>query len=102
MYIDDSLQMLAQSNVECYICHVFIGALAYADNVVLLAPTASAMHMLRVCEEYAINFSVKFNPSKSEYIVCEIHPKLKPTNVNRSIILLYADLTLRSLIVGHV
>ena len=34
-----------------YIWNVFVGALAYADDVVLLAPTHSAMRrMLRVCK----------------------------------------------------
>jgi len=31
------------SNVGCYIGTHFLGALAYADDIVILAPTASAM-----------------------------------------------------------
>jgi len=38
VYIDDLLQMLAQSNLGCYIDHMFIRALGYTDDVVLLAP----------------------------------------------------------------
>jgi len=44
VYIEDLLQMLAQSNMGCYIGQMFVRALAYADDVVLLALTASAMH----------------------------------------------------------
>ena len=43
--------------------------LAYADDLVLLAPTASAMrHMLSLCDEFALEFDVKFNASKSKCI----------------------------------
>jgi len=64
--IDGLLQRLYESGVGCYIGNVFIGALAYADDVVLLDPTHSAMgRMLRVCEDFAKDFCVKFNPTKS-------------------------------------
>ena len=50
----------------------FVGALAYADDIVLLAPTASAMRrMLNICEEYASHLPVLFNASKSKGIVCQ-------------------------------
>jgi len=96
VYIDDLLQTLAQSNVECYTGLVFVGALAYADDV-LLAPNATAnwqalqfqiaMHkILHICEKYAINLSANFYLSKSKCTVCEFHPKLKPANVNHIIV----------------
>lgn len=66
VYIDGLLQRLHESGVGCYIGHVYTGALAYADDVVLLAPTPSAMRiMLKVCEGFAKEFSVVFNASKS-------------------------------------
>jgi len=35
-----------------YICEVFVGRLAYADDLVLLAPTPSAMRrLLQICDE---------------------------------------------------
>ena len=40
VYVDDLLCMLAKSNFGCYISTRFLGALAYADNIVILAPTA--------------------------------------------------------------
>jgi len=46
--------------------------LAYADDIVLLCPTANAMRkMLQMCEEYARAYSVMFNAAKSKCIVCE-------------------------------
>ena len=62
------LQRLYESGVGCYIGNVFVGALAYADDIVLLAPThrPSAMRkMLRVCEDFAKDFCVMFTPTKS-------------------------------------
>ena len=37
----------------------FVGALAYADDLVLIAPSANAMrHMLQVCDNYAAQHNV--------------------------------------------
>jgi len=66
VYIDGLLCRLYESGVGCFIGHVYTGALAYADDVVLLAPTPSAMRiMLKICEDFAKEFSVVFNASKS-------------------------------------
>ena len=55
---------------------LFVGVLAYADDLVLLAPTATAMRrMLHICEEFANIFSVRFNASKSKCIVVEHRQK---------------------------
>ena len=48
---------------------MFVEALAYADDLVLLAPTPSAMRqLLRICDEYAYEFSIKFNAKKSKWL----------------------------------
>jgi len=39
IYIDGLLHLLRESNVGCFIGNVFVGALAYADDIALLAPT---------------------------------------------------------------
>jgi hypothetical protein len=52
IYTDNLLKLLADTGVGCCIGSHFVGVLAYADNVVLLAPTASAMVD---CWLYAIN-----------------------------------------------
>ena len=44
--------MRYESLVSDVISDVFVGALAYADDVTLLAPTPQAMrHMLKICED---------------------------------------------------
>ena len=46
VYIEDLLFALAKSGVGCYIGSNFEGALVYADDIVLIAPTATAMRKL--------------------------------------------------------
>ena len=71
VYFDSLLLHLRKSGIGCYIGNVFVGALAYADDLTLLASTPSphAMRLLlQICEEYGKNFSVSFNASKSVYV----------------------------------
>ena len=75
LYIDNLLIQLAQSGVGCYIGNTFVGALAYADDIVLVAPTPSALRqMLSICESYANLFNIKFNTNKSK---CMLVPGYK-------------------------
>jgi hypothetical protein len=54
VYIDGLLMALSNAGVGCYIGNNFVGALAYADDIVLLAPSASALRrMLAIYENYA-------------------------------------------------
>jgi len=48
---------------------LFVGALAYAGDLVLLAPSPTAMRkMLGICDKYAMEFSIKFNAKKSKWL----------------------------------
>ena len=52
--VDGLLKLLSDAKVGCYLGHVFVGALAYADDIVLLAPTARVMRkLLSLCNEFA-------------------------------------------------
>jgi len=56
-----------QAGVGCFIGLHFVGALAYADDLILLAPSASAMRkLLAICEDYAREYSISFNALKSK------------------------------------
>ena len=58
VYIDDLLLLLSRAGVGCYIGQHFVGALAYADDLVIIAPTASALRRLLVlCENYARDYT---------------------------------------------
>jgi len=70
VYIDDLLLRLSSSAVGCYLGLNFVGALAYADDIVLLAPTPSAMRiLLQICDSYAAENDINFNPDKSKFVV---------------------------------
>ena len=48
---------------------MFAGALCYADDLVLLAPCASALRrMLSICSSYARDHGLLFNPCKTQLI----------------------------------
>jgi len=77
IYLDGLFHCLSESGVGCFIRHVFTGA--YADDVVLLAPTPSAMRvLLNIFEEYGKEFSVAFNAVKS---VCMQVSKVSQSSV---------------------
>jgi hypothetical protein len=71
VYFDTLLISLSKADIGCHIGSFFVGALAYADDLVLLAPSANAMRcMLRICDDYAAQFKVVFNASKSKCLCC--------------------------------
>ena len=73
VYFDVLLNNLDSSGIGCHIGSFFVGALAYADDLVLLAPSANAMRsMLHACDLYATEYNVLFNANKSKCICC--HP----------------------------
>ena len=70
LYIDGLLQRLSRAGVGCVIGNNYVGVLAYADDIVLLAPTASALRtMLAVCDRYANEYTILFNANKTKCLV---------------------------------
>ena len=54
VYVNDLLQELKKTGVECYWDNHFVGALCYADDIALLAPSAAALRiLLRTCTSFA-------------------------------------------------
>ena len=46
----------------------FTGALAYADDIILMAPSLSALRlMLLCCELFATSHGLLFNPTKTQF-----------------------------------
>ena len=69
MYIDELLLRLSQSGYGCKIGHFYYGALGYADDVSLLAPTLYALRkMCEIALNYAREYDIKFNPLKCQLI----------------------------------
>ena len=85
LYIDGLLVSLAKASVCCYVGTFFIKTLAYADDIVLLAPTALAMRkMLQICDEYAAEFSISFNANNSNCLIAA--PRRRSYLLNKSVI----------------
>jgi hypothetical protein len=71
VYIDELLCRLKEAGFGCHIGNVFVGALAYADDIILLAPTlTAARRMLAIVRGFSREYSVLFNPAKSKHVVC--------------------------------
>jgi hypothetical protein len=83
IYLDVLLLALKHAGVGCHLGKWFIGALAYADDLVLLAPTARAMRiMLKICDDFATKYSLKFNASKSKSLTISLYNKRKMSALN--------------------
>ena len=62
VYIDDLLQRLRGLGVSCYIGDKFFGAVGFADDIVLIAPSRGAMKiMLSTCETFAAENNIMFS-----------------------------------------
>ena len=71
VYIDELFDELRRLGVGCHIGGKFLGAVGYADDILLLAPCRSAMaQMVNVCEKFGtkanLKFSTDINPNKSK------------------------------------
>ena len=82
VYLDGLLEELADSGCGCYWRNLFAGAFCYADDIVLLAPCASALRMmLNICCSYASHHGLKFNPEKSQLICFQLR-HTRPCSAN--------------------
>ena len=67
MYIDSLLEKLKDSGLGCHVGSTFAGAFAYADDLALISPSISGLRqMIQICEQYAMEYSIVFNPVKSK------------------------------------
>ena len=69
LYMDDLLKELECLGVGCFWDSLSAGALCYADDLVLLAPSPSALRiMLCCCEKFAVSRGLRFNAAKTQLI----------------------------------
>ena len=71
MYLDGIIKVLREIGLGCHVGDMFMGAVVYVDDILLLAPNRAAMQiMLNKCEEYGaknnIHFSTDDDPAKSK------------------------------------
>ena len=70
VYVDSLHGRLEQSGVGCHIGGHFVGALAYANDVTLVASSRSGIRtLINVCEQFALDYNITFNGTKSQLMV---------------------------------
>ena len=64
------LSELQHSKLGCHVGDTYTGCVSYADDLVLLAPSLTALKgMIHICENYASKHYIQFNGKKSQLIV---------------------------------
>ena len=77
VYIDELLIRLERLRTGCYSGCFFVGALCYADDIVLLAPSPSALRiLLSECECFSRDSELNFNTSKTQLICFRLKKNL--------------------------
>ena len=62
VYLDGFLVQLKTLGVGCHVAGVWFGAVCYADDLILLAPSRTAMAMmLEICDSYAASHNLEFS-----------------------------------------
>ena len=65
-YMDTLISKLKSNGTGCWIGEHFGAAVAYADDLTLLSPTASGLQsMINNCETFGNEFGMTYNPNKS-------------------------------------
>jgi hypothetical protein len=73
VYIDELLLRLAENGSGCWVGKHYFGALGYADDLTLLTPSVTGLReMLKICEDFAKEYSVEYNAKKT---VCVLFSK---------------------------
>lgn len=77
IYVDQLIGELGSTMVGCSIDGTMVNNISYADDMVLLSPSVSALRkLLRVCEEYAESHGLVYNVRKSELMVFRASRKI--------------------------
>ena len=70
IYVDDLILKLMACKKGCYFLTTFAAALFYADDMVILAPSLHGLEcLLRICEDYCLEWDIALNAKKSKNMV---------------------------------
>ena len=71
VYVDDLSHTLNRCRTGCLSGNITINHLMYADDLVLLSPSATGLEeLLCACEEFSISHDVVYNSKKSSVLIC--------------------------------
>ena len=106
VYMDELLNRLKSCGYGCYVGNVFAGAVAYADDLTLMAPTKFSIDcMLKICSEYAREYDVTFNAQKSQliYYDCNASDTCNVSNVklDNNVIHVFKEVKHLGTMIGH-
>ena len=66
LYIDKLLIRLKHAHIGCHMNNIFTGALSYADDITLICSSICGINnMFDICCEYAKEYDITFNPTKT-------------------------------------
>ena len=87
IYVDDLLEKLKNNGIGCHIGNIFVGALGYADDLILLCPSVVGLkEMIKICEDYANEYDILFNGKKSKYLIFGPYKYNSIVRVNNQIV----------------
>ena len=70
IFVNDLLLMLRKKGLGCYVKSMFLGAIMFADDLALIAPSRYAMQeLISVCESYCNQHCLSFNTKKSKALI---------------------------------
>ena len=82
IYIDPLMSKLNKAKQGCYIGDICANAFAYADDIVILSPSCSALRFLiSICECFAKDYEIIFNPDKCTLLIFS-NSEFRKTNAN--------------------
>ena len=71
IYMDELPQLLKTERNGCWVGNEYYGCLIYADDILLLSPTVSALqNMITQCENFGKKHGLDFNAKKTMCIKC--------------------------------
>ncbi len=80
VYIDELFKRLESSGIGCFMGNLYAGAVGYADDTALIAPSVSALgRMFKMCLDFAEEYGITINDAKSIYMVFGNNTRNVPT-----------------------
>jgi hypothetical protein len=68
LYVDELLVELRALGIGCKIAGIYMGAVGFCDDLLLLAPTRDGMQvMINTCERFASKFNLQFSTFSHVY-----------------------------------
>ena len=82
VYLDSLLKTLRDSGLGCHIGGLYLGAVGYADDIILLSPSRDSHQLiLKICEDFSNEHSMKFStdldPNKLKTKMSSLYNKEK-------------------------